>query len=210
MHKLSFIFFILVSLSSHGQSTGFSAIQDIESFKKQFALQRAKITTIKSDFVQEKTMTMLTEKIVSKGEILFKRDNKVRIEYKTPYEYLMIINGDQMISKDGDKETRMNVSSNKMFRQVNRIIVDCVQGSILNNKGFSVTFLESASAYRLELTPQNKAMKEFFQSINIVMERHDYSVSVIEMNELGGDKTVMRFTNKHFNNPVSDEAFTLH
>lgn len=153
---------------------------------------------------------MLTEKIVSKGEILFKRDNKVRIEYKTPYEYLMIINGDQMISKDGDKETRMNVSSNKMFRQVNRIIVDCVQGSILNNKGFSVTFLESASAYRLELTPQNKAMKEFFQSINIVMERHDYSVSVIEMNELGGDKTVMRFTNKHFNNPVSDEAFTLH
>jgi outer membrane lipoprotein-sorting protein len=210
MRRPSFIFTILVSFSSYSQSTSFRAIQDIESFKKQFALSSTKITSIKSDFVQEKTLTMLTEKIISKGEFSFKRENKVRIEYKTPYAYLMIINGDQMISKDGDKESQLNVSSNKMFRQVNRIIVDCVQGTILNNKDFSVKFFESVSSYRLELTPQNKIMKEFFQSIYIVMERSDYSVSIIEMNELGGDKTVMRFINKQFNSTLNDEVFTLH
>lgn len=210
MRRVGFIFVLFTSFTTFGQPTGFSPIQDVESFKKQFALQSAKVTSIKSDFVQEKTLTLLTEKIVSKGDFLFKRSNKVRIEYKTPYSYLLIINGDQMISKDGEKESRINVSSNKMFSQVNRIIVDCVQGTILDNKDFSVKVFESASAYRLELTPQHKVMKEFFQSIHIVMERSDYSVSVIEMNESGGDQTVMRFTNKQFNSNISDEVFTSH
>jgi len=210
MYRISLILVLLASFSSYGQPSGFSAIQDVETFKKQFALQSAKVTSIKSDFVQEKTLTLLTEKIVSKGDFLFKRNNKVRIEYKIPYSYLLIINGDQMISKDGEKESRINLSSNKMLRQVNRIIVDCVQGTILDNKDFSVKISENATAYRLELTPQNKVMKEFFQSIHIVMERSDYSVSVIEMNESGGDRTVMRFTNKQFNSAINDEVFTSH
>jgi outer membrane lipoprotein-sorting protein len=210
MRRIGFILLIFTGFSSFGQAPGFSAIQDVVSFKKQFALQSAKVTSIKSDFVQEKTLTLLTEKIVSKGDFLFKKNNKVRIEYKTPYSYLLIINGDQMISRDGEKESRIDVSSNKMFRQVNRIIMDCVQGTILDNKDFSVKIFESTSAYRLELTPQHKVMKEFFQSIHIVMERSDYSVSIIEMNESGGDKTVMRFTNKQFNTPINDEVFTSH
>ncbi len=210
MHKVNLVFVLFHSFLAAGQPAGFSPVQDVEPFKKQFALQSAKVATIKSDFVQEKTLTLLTEKIVSNGAFVFKRSDKVRIEYKTPYSYLLIINGNQLISKDGEKEFQTDVSSNKMLRQVSRIIMDCVQGTILNNKAFSAKLFESASSYRLELVPLNKGMKELFQTINIVIEQSDYSVSVIEMNQSGGDKTVMRFTNKQFNVTVDDEVFTSH
>jgi outer membrane lipoprotein-sorting protein len=187
----------------------FKAVENSDAFKRQFETESKKIGSIKSDFVQEKVMTMLTEKIISHGEFSFKRADKVRIEYKTPYSYLMIINGNQMFSKDGNKESRINVSSNKMFRQVNRIIVDCVQGTILYNKDFTPKVLENESLYLLELTPQTKTLKDFFQLIRVQIEKKDYSVSLIELNEPGGDKTTMRFNNKHFNQAISDEIFTL-
>src|SRR5690348_13247437 len=112
---------LLLLISSFAFCQNWKRVENVEAFKKQFEMESKKIASIKSDFVQEKTMTMLTEKIVSRGQFSFKRADKVRIEYKSPYSYLLIINGNQMISKDGNKESRMNVSSNKMLRQVNRI-----------------------------------------------------------------------------------------
>jgi outer membrane lipoprotein-sorting protein len=199
---------VLVESTAYAQG-GFTAVSDVSAFKNEFAIQSKKINTISSDFIQEKTLTLLTEKIISKGKFWFKRSDKVKIEYKTPYVYTMIINGDQMISKDGSKETHMNVSSNKMFRQLNKIIIDCVQGTILYNKDFSVKVFESASLYRIQLTPSTKMIKEFFQTILVNIDKKDYSVSIIELNEQGGDTTVMRFTNKQFNNSLGDAVFTL-
>lgn len=207
MRSLVTLLLVLASFFATGQN--FKPTENAEAFKKQFETESKKISSIKSDFVQEKVMTMLTEKIVSHGEFYFKRADKVRIEYKTPYSYLMIINGNQMFSKDGNKESRINVSSNKMFRQVNRIIVDCVQGTILYNKDFASKILENESLYLLELTPQTKTLKGFFQLIRVQIEKKDYSVSLIELDEPGGDKTTMRFSKKHFNEAISDEIFTL-
>jgi outer membrane lipoprotein-sorting protein len=208
MYRFLFCFLVLVEGTAYAQG-GFTAVSDVSAFKNEFAIQSKKINTISSDFIQEKTLTLLTEKIISKGKFWFKRSDKVKIEYKTPYVYTMIINGDQMISKDGSKETHMNVSSNKMFRQLNKIIIDCVQGTILYNKDFSVRVFESASLYRIELTPSTKMIKEFFQTILVHIDKKDYSVSIIELNEQGGDTTVMRFTNKQFNNSLGDAVFTL-
>jgi outer membrane lipoprotein-sorting protein len=209
MRSINSLLFSLISFVALGQKN-FKPIENTDAFKKQFEIESKKISTIISDFTQEKSLSMLKEKIVSKGEFKFKRSDKVRIEYKTPYSYLMIINGNQMMTKDGNKENRINVSSNKMFRQVNHIIVDCVQGTILYNKDFSSTITENESLYSIELVPQSKILTDFFQTINVQIEKKDYSVSVIELNEQGGDKTIMRFNNKQFNRAIGDEVFTLH
>jgi outer membrane lipoprotein-sorting protein len=203
------LLFVFLSVGAFGQSKSQKAVENIEEFKRRFSVESQKITSVTSDFTQEKTLTMLTEKITSKGNFWFKRSDKVRIEYKTPYSYLMIINGDQMISKDGEKVTRINVSSNKMLRQLNRIIVDCVQGTILSNKEFTVKVLEDELHYWIDLKPINKVIADFFQTIQVKIDKKDYSVSTIELLENGGDKTLMQFTNKQFNNAISDEVFIL-
>ena len=42
---------------------------------------------------------MLSEKIISKGKFWFKKDNLVRLEYVQPYQYLMIINKNNIFIK---------------------------------------------------------------------------------------------------------------
>lgn len=202
-------FMLMIAGSVTAQQTEFTEVKNVDQFKKDFEAQNAKLTSINSTFVQEKTLTMLTEKIVSKGDFWFKRNDKIRIEYKTPYSYLLIINGDQMITKDNQKESHVNTSSNKLFKQVNRIIIDCVQGTILNNKDFSVRVFQNQSQFQLQLTPQTKTIKEFFQTITITLDKKDYSVSELELLEQGGDTTRMRFSDKKLNTLIDDAVFTV-
>lgn len=209
MRRILIVLLSVITLSAAAQKEGYKTVLDVEQFKKDFTAQNAKINSVKSVFVQEKTLTMLTEKIVSSGEFWFKRSDKVRIEYKTPYRYLLIIHGDQMITKDSQKESHVNTSSNKLFKQINRIIIDCVQGTILNSKDFTVKVSENQHAFLVQLTPQTKTIKEFFQTISLTLDKSDYSVSELELLEQGGDTTRMRFSNKQLNTKIDDAVFTV-
>ena len=209
MRKRILIGLVCIAFSGQAQKTGYTIVQNIDQFKKDFAVQHAKLNTIRSSFTHEKTLTLLTEKIVSTGDFWFKRNDKIRIEYKTPYRYVLIIDGDQMITRDDKNESHINTSSSKLFKQVNRIIIDCVQGSILNSKDFSIKVFENKNAFLVQLTPNVKTIKEFFQTITLRLDKNDYSVSELELLEQGGDVTGMRFSNKQLNTPISDAVFTV-
>lgn len=194
---------------ANAQYTGYTPVKNLDAFKKVFASESAEILTISSNFTQEKILSALTEKIVSTGTFRFKRDNKVRIEYQKPFSYLMIMNGDRLLLRDDKKANEVNVRSNKLFQQINRIILDCIQGTILESKDFSTSVFEDKQSYLLEMTPVGKGLREFFQNVVLVVEKSDYSVRKIEMNEPGGDQTIITFTDKKLNGPVPEEAFTL-
>jgi outer membrane lipoprotein-sorting protein len=121
----------------------------------------------------------------------------------------MVMNGDKMMVKDDQKESRINVKSNKLFQQVNKIMIDCVQGTILDSKDFTTKVFENDKTYLLEMTPVSKTLKEFFQTIVLSVEKKDYSVKSIDMNEPAGDKTTITFSNKVLNATVADEVFAL-
>lgn len=191
------------------QYTGYKPVADLSAFRKAFATESGKVQTISSDFTQEKVLTALTEKITSHGKFWFKRSNRVRIDYIKPFVYRMVMNGDKMLVRDEQKENRINVRSNKLFQQVNRIMIDCVQGTILGSKDFTTRVFENDKNYLLEMTPSGKGLRDFFETIVLTVEKKDYSVRSIEMNEPAGDKTVISFTSKVLNAPVADEIFAL-
>src|SRR6516165_1308618 len=95
-----------------------------------------KTNSIRSEFVQEKSLSMLDEKMISRGRFFFKKENRVRMEYEKPFSYLMIINNNQVFIRDGEKENKISAKSNKTFSQINRIMIDCVQGTMLTNTDF--------------------------------------------------------------------------
>jgi len=210
VQKVILIFFLVsVSLTATAQYAGFKAIDDLAGFKKQFALEAKKTQSIKSNFVQDKNLSLLEEKITSEGKFYFKRENKVRIAYEKPFQYLMVMNGDEMFIKDNQKENKVNVKSNKLFQQVNKIMVDCVQGTILDNKDFTVRVFQNDKTWLMEMTPVGKSLKEFFQVIVIHADKKDYTVSSIDMHEPSGDNTLIRFTQKELNAAIPDEMFVI-
>ena len=210
MRKLLFIFSLLASaMAADAQYAGYTPVADLVKFKTAFAAVALKTTSIKSDFTQDKNLSMLSEKITSKGNFWFKKDSRVRMEYTQPFKYLMILNKDKVYVKDGAKESKVSTKSNKMFQQINKIMIDCMQGSMLDNTDFKTRVFENKTTALVELTPVSKGMKEMFKSINVTVDKKDFSVTSIQMLELSGDNTIMRFTNKELNAAIPDTLFDI-
>ena len=198
-----------IAFFGRAQTDAFKPVQNVAEFRKTFSAESKKVNSITSTFRQEKVLSLLEEKMVSDGKFWFKRQNKIRIEYQNPFQYLMILSNDEIIIKDHDKENRMNVKSNKLFQQINRIILDCVQGSILDNKDFSVAAFENPKSYRLVMKPIAKGLQDFFSEIIVLVDKSDFTASELTLREAGGDYTTIYFSNKVLNANIPDSVFDL-
>jgi len=202
---------IIVTVANYVQAQypGYKPMSDDTGFKAQFAATSQKTVSIKSDFVQEKALTLLSEKIVSKGKFFFKKENLVRMEYTEPFQYLMIINGSKIYVKDSQKENKISAKSNKLFEQINKVMMECVNGSALNNSDFKVRIFEGSQLYLAELSPVNRNLKSLFKNINLLIGKKDFAVTRIEMHEPSGDNTTIDFLNREMNTNLSDALFAI-
>jgi outer membrane lipoprotein-sorting protein len=210
MNKILLMAWLLVlGSAATAQPKGYKPVADMVAFKLAFTAAAQKILTIKSDFVQEKNLSMLSEKIVSKGKFWFRKENLVRMEYQQPFQYLLIMNGNNVLIKDAQKENRVSVKSNKLFQKINTLTIDCIKGSILTNKDFSVAAFENPQQYLLEMTPVTKTLTAVFSAIQVTLDRKDYGVLRINMIEAGGDNTVISFQQKQLNTTIDDTVFNI-
>ncbi|MDB5147108.1 MAG: outer rane lipoprotein carrier protein LolA, partial [Mucilaginibacter sp.] len=86
-----FVAFLCLTITAHAQHAGYTQLTDLNKFKQQFAEVAEKTNSIKSDFTQEKSLSMLSEKITSKGKFWYRKTNMLRMEYTQPFSYLMIL-----------------------------------------------------------------------------------------------------------------------
>jgi outer membrane lipoprotein-sorting protein len=192
---------------SHAQT--FVAVKDGASIQKQITEAAQKISTIQCDFTQEKTMSMLTEKIQSKGRFYFMRENKVRLEYLHPVKSLVVMNNGKMLISDEKKTTYTDTHRSKVFQQLNNIIIGSINGSLFSGTDFVPSFYENNTQVKVELEPVSKTLKNFLSTVVIVLEKKDFTASRIEMHEPSGDNTILRFSVKQINGQVAEELFAV-
>jgi outer membrane lipoprotein-sorting protein len=177
-------------------------------FKQRFMETTRKMQTIEANFIQEKSLSVLSEKIITKGKFLFKKENKLRWEYTSPFHYLIILNNGNMIVKDEEKQNKIDVKNNKMFSEINSIILGCVQGNLFqDDKKFQSSFYEDSRFFVIKMKPLASQLKEYLSDIMIFFDKNDLSVTRIEMHEPSGDFTKIDFSDKKVNNNIPDEKF---
>lgn len=166
--------------------------------------------TIESRFIQEKNLSVISEKIITRGKFYFKKENKLRWEYTDPFRYLIIMNGERVLIKDEKKENRFDAASNKIFTEINSIMVGSIRGTILNeDKKFRIDFQENTEFNVVKLSPLSQQLKVYITEIRIFFNKINYSVSKLEIEEPSGDFTKIEFTGLKLNTPVSDENFSI-
>jgi outer membrane lipoprotein-sorting protein len=166
--------------------------------------------TISCDFLQEKEMTMIAEKITSRGKFYLKKEKMLRWEYIVPFSYIIIFNHDQITILDDNKVDRFNTASNKVFLEINRVILGSIQGTLLDDeKNFNAAFFQNSAGWTVRIKPLTPGLKESLREIVIWFDRKDYSVSRIELTEPGGDCTRISFTLRKVNQPIADEKFIV-
>ena len=211
MLKPVFIFLLVFfsTLISVAQ-TPFKPLKDTLAFKQKVDKMSKETTSIESDFVQVKNLAVLSEKITSKGAFCFMKQNNLRWEYKEPYKYVIVINKDKILIKDeNNKVKKYDMNANKVFKEINDIMISCVNGDILKSNKFSIHYFENDKGYKLELVPLVKSMKESLKKINMYFDKNVTSVIKLEMIENGDDTTTIDFMNKKINAPVSPDKFIL-
>ena len=209
MRNIAFIIFLLGSINVLAQPTGFKKLDDVNTFKAAVAKNHKSINDITADFKQIKHLSLLADKIQSKGKFYFKKEDKVRIEYTNPYSYLVVMNGTKMLVKDEQKTNKINAGNSKMMQSVNRIMVDCMRGTVLDNPDFKVTAYYNAKQYMLTMVPTTSDMKKLFQQIDVHMNKTSLDVEQLVMKEQGGDYTEMEFFNTSHNTSLNEALFKV-
>lgn len=205
MYKL----WLILLLPCIGFSQSFKQVKDTTLLKQKIESMSKNTNSIESDFSQEKNLSMLSEKIVSKGHFVFKKDNLLRWEYNSPTKYLIVINKDKILIKDEKKTTKYDMNSNKVFKEINDIMLSCVQGTIFKSNKFKTAYFENEKYYKLELKPLVKNMKDTFKTINLMFDKTVSSVVKIEMIETSEDVTTIDFLNKKLNAAIPQELFII-
>ena len=209
MHKILFFAAILIASTSIAQPQGFKHNPNTQSLQKSLADANEKLNDISSDFKQVKNLSLLEEKLQSKGRFYYQKEFKVRIEYTEPFSYLMVMNGSKMLVKDEHKSNTINTGNSKMMQSVNRIIVDCMSGNVFANPDFKVTAYASAKQHLISMQPTSAEMKKMFDKIDVYLDKTDLKVTGLVMTEKGGDYTSMDFSNIKHNTSLNESLFKV-
>ncbi|MBN1200088.1 MAG: outer membrane lipoprotein carrier protein LolA [Bacteroidales bacterium] len=208
MHKLLLILSLMIFHVAGAQNKPLDAIA-IQRIK-QNVLQTAKTTsTISSDFIQEKEMSILNDKIITSGKFYFKKERSLRWEYLHPFSYVITLRGDLISVNDEGVVKSFNTQSNKVFSEVNRIIIGSVNGTLLDDDSFIALYSQNKDYYIVSLTPLSATLKENLEKIVLFFDKTDHTVDQLEMFESTGDFTRITFIKKQLNQPIPDEVFIL-
>jgi outer membrane lipoprotein-sorting protein len=210
MRSLVFLFFSLLPLIPvSAQPKGYKPVSNLAALQQGLQRSTAALQSIQSDFSQTKHLSLLSDKINSKGKFYYQKEDRVRIEYTTPFQYLVVMNGGQVMVKDEQKTSRINTRNSKTMQSVNRIMLDCMRGTVFGNPDFKVNAFENGSTYLLTLAPANDAVKKLFKQIDVYLTRSGFDVDRLTMTEQGGDFTDMDFSHTRHNIALNDALFKV-
>ncbi len=203
-----FYFILLVALL-YGVAVSAQGVSSNE-IAKEICEVAANTKSIQCDFVQTKQLKMLNDKMVSYGKLYYQQTNKMRWEYTSPYQYTFVINNSDVLIKKDERTDKINVNQSKVFKEIARIMMNCVLGKALSDDhSFKVSVVAGTAEWIATLVPQNKDMRNMFDAIILHFDRKNKMVSSVELAEPNGDKTTIELCNLKTNVSIPASTFSV-
>ena len=198
----------LSALSVMGQ-TKLTSEQEKQVLAKMDQSSKA-LRSLQCDFIQSKRMKILSKEMQSKGILYFKKPDKIRWQYTSPYDYTFIMNGDKVQIKSAKSTKNIDVQGNKIFRQITTIILNTVTGAgIMNSADFNVELYKSGDIYFAKMQPKKKEVKQVYSSIEVYFNSALTMVDTIKMIEKSGEHTVIKLVAPKINAAMSESVFKV-
>jgi outer membrane lipoprotein-sorting protein len=206
--KIALFFCVCLSINVLAQ-TDFRSLASLEKFKEELKAESASLVGIESSFTQTKYIRLLSEKIVSSGMFYYQKSDKICLDYQKPVKYLIVINGNKIrIDADGKTNT-YDLGSNKLMAQMNTLISACLTGNLDKlSSDYALTVKENDTLYLVEVIPSGSA-KSYMKSIDIFLDKKDFSVQKLVITEASDDYTEYAFTGKKKNPSIPHAKFDI-
>ena len=183
------------------------AHDDVRQFMVQLESAADKIDSFRSDFVQEKELSLFAETMVFHGKLVVVRPDRLRWEFTDPVPSVFILNGDKGLRCSGEvTPVEFNLNSDPIMRSVAEQLWLWLGGDYSRLSDSFV--LQKKDAASLLIFPKDSAVSEVIETVTIIFDLSTLQPQQVEIREPGGDLTRLHFSNYAFNIGSSDQLFT--
>ena len=202
------LFLLLLSAPLFAQEAGSTEVTGDKKTTLVNSIEKAhkQLTSLSASFIQEKTSSLFTDKMVQKGKLNYKSPKQLRWEYTSPKAMTVIFSNGKVLLKT-EKGTTSN--PNKMLGEMGNMIINTINGNFLKeNSDFSTRYYKTKGGqYAVVLTPVNKRIKAYYKSISITLSSSTFLADKVMLTEANGDVTTITFSDKKTNTTLSDSLF---
>ena len=167
---------------------------------------QAKTKDFSADIHQEKKLSLLKDKIVSRGRIRFKKPDKVSIEFFHPESSQMVFDGKTALLyyKEEKLAERYSLRSNPIAERYLLFSKDPFQEKLAEWK-----ILEDRESFLvMEIIP--KVKDPLFVKTRLRVSKKDWMLIGMDMVEKNGDTTSIRYSNMKVNTGLTESDFEIH
>jgi outer membrane lipoprotein-sorting protein len=201
--------FACLCLTATFAQNGFRPVGAVDEFKKQLRAASESLHTLECRFSQTKHLDMLDEDVVSGGRFFYKKDHRICMDYETPVRYQLVITRQEIRIASEGKTTVYDTGKNRMMAQMNALLAACMTGNLNDlETEYRLEIEESNDRYRVLITPLS-AKQSLIRSVEIRLDRKDFSVQRLLMVESSNDSTVYVFSEQRKNVAIPDSTFNI-
>ncbi len=200
--------FLLAGFSVFAQNQ-YSPVSNTQQLHSRINESAKSINTIKSHFTQKKHMDFMEADITTKGRFYFKASDKLRWEYTHPFNYLVVLNNGKITIEDNGKKNVFDASASQSFENLNDLLLGAIRGTLLSNSSYSNKSFESKNHYLIKLYPKDKELAKTVKELQLYLNKKSLEVERVKMMESSNDYTLITFTEKILNAPISNNLFTV-
>lgn len=179
---------------------------EAEALKTQVKSLANDTRTITSDFTQYKHLDFLSNDIESEGRLAFRAPDQVKWEYTEPYAYSIVFKDKTLYINDEGNKSNVDVGANKLFEQLNHLIAASIRGDMFDAEQFDMSFFKENGKNLVHFMPKDPQFSEFISAFHITFNEIG-EVEKVKMIEPSGDYTLIVFSNRKTNQPLSDAHF---
>ncbi len=166
---------------------------------------REKTKDFSADLLQEKKISLLKEKVISKGRIRFKKPDRISIEFFHPETSQMVYDGKTFLLyfKEEKMAERYQVQGNPVVEKYMLFSKDPFQEKLAQWRIVE----DRETVLALEILP--KVKDPLFVKTRMWISKKDWIITGMEMVEKNGDTTTLRYSNMRVNMGLADSDFEI-
>ena len=178
---------------------------NVDEVVKRIRESREKTKDFSADLLQEKKVSLLREKVVSKGRIRFKKPDRISIEFFHPETSHMVYDGKTffLYFKEEKMAERYQVQGNPVVEKYLLFSKDPFQEKLAQWRILE----DRESILVLEILP--KVKDPLFVNTKLWISKKDWIITGMEMVEKNGDTTTLRYSNMRVNSGLLDSDFEI-
>lgn len=181
---------------------------EAEALREMVKQKSKEIKTITSDFVQYKHLDFLSNDIESSGKLAYKAPDNISWQYLAPFSYTVIFKDEKLFINDNGKKSKLDLGSNKLFKQLNHLITSSVNGDMFNGDEFTISYFKKERGSLVHFLPKDQQFSEFIKAFHITFSQEG-TVEEVKMIEPSADFTKIIFSNRAENQAIPDAVFNL-